>query len=132
MSREQLSESFVDLVRNTYEPEAYFERVDDLYIRRRYYHNSDTARSQHMSRWTKIKRGVQSTSWSILVFSRFLFKLDNRKLLDHYVSRLFNFIKNRPQPERIAGYISEIICHYHFYRYSQDMANGRSEIISTM
>jgi radical SAM superfamily enzyme YgiQ (UPF0313 family) len=71
MSREQLSEGFIDLVRNTYEPEAYFDRVDDLYISRRCYHNGGTVRSQHMTRWTKIKRVVQSSGWAILVFPGF-------------------------------------------------------------
>jgi hypothetical protein len=49
MSREQLSEGFIDLMRSTYEPEAYFDRVDDLYISRRCYHNGGTVRSQHMT-----------------------------------------------------------------------------------
>jgi hypothetical protein len=71
MSREQLSEGFIDLVRSTYEPEAYFDRIDDLYISCRCYHNGGTVRSQHMTRWTKIKRVVQSSGWAILVFPGF-------------------------------------------------------------
>lgn len=132
MSREQLSDGFIDFVRSTYEPEAYFERVDDLYIRCRYFHHSDTVRAQYISRWTKIKRGTLAASWAFLVFSGFLLKLDNRELRNQYVRRLFNFIKSRPHPERVLGYINEILCHYHFYRYSQDMANGQSAIVSTM
>jgi len=80
MSRDRLSEGYIDLVRNTYEPEVFFERVDDLYIRHRYYENSDRVRNRHMSSLKRFKRRALAIVYSVLFFSQFLFKFDNSKL----------------------------------------------------
>jgi radical SAM superfamily enzyme YgiQ (UPF0313 family) len=132
MSREQLRDGFIDLVRHAYEPDVYFARLHDLYIQRRFYQHGETVRAGQMSLRTKIDQALFSINWTLRVFPRFLLTVDNRKLRNQYLRSLLAFLLSRPALSRLAAYSSEIVFHYHCYRYTQDMASGRSGIVSTL
>lgn len=132
MSRAQLAQGFIDLLRDTYEPQAYFDRLDDLYIRRRFYDYAEAVREKYIPAWVRIKYLCQSLAWTTGMYARLMWKMDDWKLRRYYVKRLLNYLQNRPHPMRLLDYVMESMCHYHFYRFSQDMAKGRSGIISTM
>ncbi|WP_156302572.1 B12-binding domain-containing radical SAM protein [Methylogaea oryzae] len=53
MSREQLARGYTELMRDAYEPDAYFDRLDDLYIRRRFYDNAEAVRVPNIPRCCK-------------------------------------------------------------------------------
>ncbi|WP_054773817.1 DUF4070 domain-containing protein [Methylogaea oryzae] len=73
-------------------------------------------------------------SWAFtgLLLVKLMRHVESWPLRRFYLKRLANFIKHRPYPMRVFDYVMESICHHHFYRFSQDMAKGRTDIISTM
>jgi radical SAM superfamily enzyme YgiQ (UPF0313 family) len=132
MSREQLAQGFLELMSEIYEPKAYFDRLDDLYIRRRFYDNAEAVRVPNIPRWLQVKYLLISLSFTALLLARLLRNVDDRDLRRHYIVRLARYLKSRPYPMRILDYVMESVCHYHFYRFSQNMAKGHTDIISTM
>ena len=132
MDREQLSRGFLELMRDLYEPEAYFDRLDDLYIRRRFYSNAESVRVPHIPRWLQVKYLFISLTFTTFLFARLLRNMDDWSLRRYYIVRLLRFLKSWPYPMRILDYVMESVCHHHFYRFSQDMAKGRTGIINTM
>lgn len=132
MSRAQLAQGYTALLRDLFEPEAYFERLDDLYIHRRFYDHAEAVRVPNIPRWLQAK--YLAMSWSITAFMlvKLLYHVDSWRLRWHYLKRLANFIRHRPYPMRLFDYVMEFVCHYHFYRFSQDMAEGKTDIINTM
>jgi radical SAM superfamily enzyme YgiQ (UPF0313 family) len=131
MSREQLSSGFVELLRDIFEPEAYFDRLDDLYIRRRFYDHAEAVRVPNIPRWLQIKYLAISLSFTTFLLAKLLIKMDDHRLRRLYLRRLFNYLKHRPYPMRILDYVMESVCHHHFYRFSQNMAKGQTGIINT-
>ena len=131
MSREQLSRGFVELLSEIFEPDAYFNRLDDLYIRRRFYDNAESVRVPNIPRWLQVKYLIISLSFTTYLMAKLLLKINDWPLRRYYIKRLVGFIKSRPYPMRIFDYVMESVCHYHFYRFSQNMAKGRTGIINT-
>jgi radical SAM superfamily enzyme YgiQ (UPF0313 family) len=131
MSREQLSSGFVELLREIFEPHAYFHRLDDLYIRRRFYDNAESVRVPNIPRWLQVKYLIISLSYTTYLLAKLLLKINDWPLRRYYLKRLVGFIKSRPYPMRLFDYVMESVCHYHFYRFSQNMAKGRTGIINT-
>lgn len=132
MSREQLTQGYVSLLQEFFEPDAFFDRLDDLYIRRRFYLSADAIRLPLIPFWVQVKFLGLSLTFAMIMLIKLLWYVDTWALRQHYCKRLLNFIKHRPQPMRIFEYILESVCHYHFYRFSQDMVKGETGIISTM
>jgi radical SAM superfamily enzyme YgiQ (UPF0313 family) len=132
LSREQLAEGFLELIAEIYEPEAYFGRLDDLYIRRRFYDHAESARVPNIPRWLRVKYLAISLGFTTLLLARLWRNMDDRPLRRFYLKRLMRYLKHRPYPMRILDYVMESVCHYHFYRFSRDMAKGRTGIINTM
>jgi radical SAM superfamily enzyme YgiQ (UPF0313 family) len=132
MSREQLARGFLELIRDIYEPQAYFDRLDDLYIQRRFYSNAESVRVPHIPRCLQVKYLFISLTFTTFLFARLLRNIDDRPLRRFYIKRLIRFLKSLPYPMRIFDYVMESVCHYHFYRFSQDMAKGTTGIINTM
>jgi radical SAM superfamily enzyme YgiQ (UPF0313 family) len=132
MTREQLTRSFLELMRDIYEPDAYFDRLDDLYIRRRFYDYAESVRVPNISRWLRVKYLSISLTFTTFLLARLLWNVDSWPLRRYYLKRLLKYLKSRPYPMRLLDYVMESACHYHFYRFSQDMAQGRTGIINTM
>ena len=131
MSREELSSGFVELLGETFAPDAYFDRLDDLYIRRRFYDHAEAVRVPNIPRWLQVKYLGISLAFTTYLLARLLLRVDDWPLRRYYLRRLFGFIKSRPYPMRYLDYVMESVCHYHFYRFSQNMAKGRTGIINT-
>jgi hypothetical protein len=132
MTREQLTRGFLELMRDIYEPDAYFDRLDDLYIRRRFYDYAESVRVPNIPRGRRVKYLLISLTFTTLLLVRLLRNVDGWALRRYYLKRLFGYLRSRPYPMRLLDYVMESACHYHFYRFSQDMAQGRTGIINTM
>jgi radical SAM superfamily enzyme YgiQ (UPF0313 family) len=132
MTREALAQGFIELIADIYQPEAYFARLDDLYIDRRFYDHAEDKRVPNIPRWLQVKYLLISLGFTSVLFARLMIKINDWPLRRFYLKRLLGFIRHRPYPMRVFDYVMESVCHYHFYRFSQDMAKGKTGIINTM
>ncbi|SMF94386.1 Radical SAM superfamily enzyme YgiQ, UPF0313 family [Methylomagnum ishizawai] len=132
MGREQLTRGFLDLIAEVYEPAAYFDRLDDLYIRRRFYDHAEAVRVPNIPRWLRAKYLLISWSFTSWLLVRLLWRVEVKDLRGFYLKRLLNYVSHRPYPMRVLDYVMESVCHYHFYRFSRDMAQGRTGVVNTM
>ena len=131
MSREALSEGFVALIAELYEPDAFFDRLDDLYIRRRYYDPAEAVRVPNIPRWLQVKYLAMSLSYTTFLLGRLLLRTESWSMRAYYLRRLFRYVRTGPYPMRVFDYVLESVCHHHFYRFSQNMAKGNTGIINT-
>ncbi|NBS15844.1 MAG: DUF4070 domain-containing protein [Gammaproteobacteria bacterium] len=131
MTREELSQGFVDLLVEIYQPEAYFDRLDDLYIHRRFYDHAEATRVPNIPRWVQVKYLAISLTFTTWMLMKLLIHSGDWSLRKHYLKRLYRFAKSKPYPMRYLDYVMESVCHHHFYRFSQNMLKGETEIINT-
>jgi radical SAM superfamily enzyme YgiQ (UPF0313 family) len=132
MSREVLAEGYLGLIEDIYSPKTYFERLNDLYVSRRFYQHAEDVRVPNISRITQARYLVMSLVFTAGLFGRLFRHASEDGLRWFYLRQLLSYAKKRPYPMRYFDYVVEMACHYHFYRYTRDMTQGRTEIITTM
>lgn len=131
MTREELAGGYVALLNEIFEPEAYFDRLDDLYIHRRFYDSAEAVRVPNIPRWMQVKYLLISLCFTIGLLARLLIGVDDWRLRRFYLKRLLGFIRSRPYPMRFLDYVMESVCHYHFHRFARGMTRGRKDIVNT-
>ena len=131
MTREELSRGYLALLDEAFTPEAYFDRLDDLYRQRRFYDHAESVRVPNIPKWLQIKYLVVSWFFTAFMLAKLLVHIDDWNLRGFYVKRLLRFIAARPYPMRIFDYVMESACHYHFHRFARDMVRRRTGIINT-
>jgi radical SAM superfamily enzyme YgiQ (UPF0313 family) len=131
MSRQALSEGYVRLMAGLYEPQAYFDRVDDLYrdagivIDRAW-------RSYALSHpWAH--RVHQTRLWleSLGLFMRVLAKVPDRSLRRIYRRRFLSFFRARPEPSVLRIYALKCAIHWHMHKFIRRLMTAEKPLINT-
>jgi radical SAM superfamily enzyme YgiQ (UPF0313 family) len=131
MSRQALAEGYLQLLGEIYHPEAYFNRLNDLYVNRRFYQYAEDVRVPKIPRGTQVRYLLMSLGFTLGLFLRLFRDAGIDGLRWFYLRQLIRYAVKRPYPMRYFDYVVEMACHYHFYRYTQDMVQGETEIITT-
>lgn len=132
MSREDLAEGYLGLIEEIYSPETYFQRLNDLYVSRRFYQHAEDVRVPNIPKMTQLRYLVMSLLFTAGLFGRLFRHASDDGLRWFYLRQLLRYAKERPYPMRYFDYVVEMACHYHFYRFTRDMAQGKTNIITTM
>lgn len=115
MDREELRQGFIDVMREVYSPDAYFQRVDDLFLENRFafqVHHLPYWRNHHLA-WAK--RSVENYGKFIGVAARLLRTVDDKSLSDRYRRQLWRIVRARAfEPHILLVYAIKIAMHYHY------------------
>lgn len=132
MSREELRDGYVRVLRELYEPASYFERLESLYL------NSDfefgMTRTQY---WRKNPlRGLKAQLINYLKFAalrhRLLRNVPDAKLRATYRQRIRTLRHHRRDPTVWFVYAVKCAMHYHHFKMSQEMSRREIPVVSTM
>jgi Domain of unknown function (DUF4070) len=131
MSRATLSEGYVRLMAGLYEPQAYFDRVDDLYrdggivIDRAWQSYARTHPWAH--------RAHQARLWleSLGILLRVLAKVPDRSLRQVYRRRFWSFFKARPEPSVLRIYALKCATHWHLHKYIRRLMTTEKPLVNT-
>ena len=114
-----------------YTPEAYFQRVEDLYVEA----GLDTDRGirkywrRHRGSWLKTQmRNV--VSGAVLLW-RLTRRIPDEALRREYLRHGWRLWRRRPSPSLVLLYAVKCAMHYHQYTMTRRMATGQSPIYST-
>jgi radical SAM superfamily enzyme YgiQ (UPF0313 family) len=128
IGRRALCDGYLDLMYDLYTPEAYFSRVDALYLDSEL--RPGLGRAQYLRRrpW----RRLRSSSWAafegVFVFFQLMRLVPDATLRREYRRRLWNAIKRRPLIELLRQYCVSCALHYHCYRLVQQMRADRAAL----
>ncbi len=131
MTRETLTEGYIRLLAELYEPGAYFDRLDDLYITgaietergwRRY------AERHRARRWMRTLRQIaEAAALSI----RVLLQVPDKDLRKEYRRRLAHLLRRRPDPAVWRIYAIKCAMHYHTHRLIAALRERRASVLNT-
>jgi len=111
-----------------YTPEAYFSRVDALYLDGELRPALGRARYLRRRPW----RRLRSSSWAavegVFVFSQLMRLVPDAALRREYRRRLWNAVKRRPLIDLLRQYCVNCAMHYHCYRLVQQMRADRAAL----
>jgi radical SAM superfamily enzyme YgiQ (UPF0313 family) len=131
MTRAELREGYVGVLRDLYEPEAYFGRVDELYLHRRVPHLAGLRRYWRKHPWNRLKSGSVDFARAVGVFARLMTKVPDRHLRNEYRRRMGRVLRHRPDPHMLFLYAIKCAMHYHHYTMARQMSDGSAAIVNS-
>jgi radical SAM superfamily enzyme YgiQ (UPF0313 family) len=131
ISREDLRDGYLRVMYDLYQPEAYFSRVEDLYIK----HNIQLTKGR--TRYWK-KHPIQRFRWNALfllqsigIYLKMMYGIRDDKLRREYRRRIWKMWRARPDPGILLMHVLKCALHYHAYRMADEMVGGKSPIMNS-
>jgi len=103
MSRETLSNGYIRLMAELYDPEAYFARLDDLYIAGKLNAERGWRRYAEDHPWQRRVRQLQRFSQAMGLMLRLLWRVPEKQLRKAYRSRFARVLCRRPDPRFVRS-----------------------------
>ncbi|MCI0601325.1 MAG: DUF4070 domain-containing protein, partial [Beijerinckiaceae bacterium] len=121
MGRDDLRDGYLRVLHALYDPEAYFARVDALFLEGGL--KTGTARNAHL-RGRPLIRLIQYAEALLnvaFVFFKLQTAVEAADLRHHYRRAFFNVVRRRPEPFVLQAYALKAILHYHYHRLITDI-----------
>lgn len=131
MSRESLSEGYLQVMNDLYEPEAYFGRLEALYLKEKVPYTAGRKRWWRRHPWAQLKTQARNLFAALVVYRRMMNGIPEKHLRDEYRRRILRLLKVRREPGLILLYLLKCLMHYHHYSMSKSMIGGRSPIYNS-
>jgi hypothetical protein len=132
MTREELRDGYVRVLRDLYEPDAYFGRLESLYIDERFQAGPGRAKYWRKHPWARIKTQVMDYVRFVFIRRRLTQAVPNKALRAEYRERINKLRKHRRDPSILFAYAVKCGMHYHHHTMSQQMAYEEMPLVSTM
>ena len=132
MSREDQRDGYIQVMRELYEPEAYFERLDDLFL------NSDfrfgQAQKQYWRRrpWVGGKAQLKNVARSLGLFARLMRHVPEAHLRATYRRRFARLLRRRWDPSVWFVYAIKCAMHYHHYALTGQMTAPAATLVNSI
>lgn len=115
MEREVLREGFVDVMRQVYSADAYFQRVDALFVEERFAFQMLKLPYWKYHRLAFARRMALNYAKFFVLAARILRTVEDKELSARYRSQLWRILRTRPfEPQVLFIYTIKIAMHYHY------------------
>jgi radical SAM superfamily enzyme YgiQ (UPF0313 family) len=131
MSREELRDGYVAVMRDVYEPEAYFERLEELYLKKRIAFNKGVVKYWRRHPWHWLKSQVRNAVLAGVLYWRLMQGVPETSLRREYRRRVWRFLLARPDPNLLIFYVFKCFLHYHQYTMAQQMALEKGKVYNS-
>jgi hypothetical protein len=121
ISREALRAGYIELMHDLYMPDAYFGRLDELYLVARL--QLGQARTRYMRRHPlrRLKLNARLLAEAAAIFLMLMRRVPDASLRREYRRRLMRVVWRRREPEVIQSYALKCAMHFHAHRMVQEM-----------
>ena len=131
ISREALRDGYVKVLNELYQPDAFFGRLDALYIDG----NIQMARAQERywwrHPWVLVKNKGRLIAQAVGLFARLMTMIPEESLRKEYRKRVWRLLKARRNPLIVLGYLIQCSFHYHAYTMARQISAGKSRIYNS-
>ena len=119
------------VLNDLYEPEAYFERFEDLYLRGGF--NFGLARAAYWRRhwWTWLKAESLMLARSLGIYVELMRSVPDAHLRQTYRRYLVRLLSRRRDPEVLFVFMVKCAMHYHHYTMARQMAAEPLAIVNS-
>ncbi len=125
VGRSELRDGYARVYAELYEPDAYFGRIEELFLTDRIAQCRAQVRHDRRHRWTGTKRWVGYAGRAAGLFARLLWKVPDASLRREYRRRMARFLRLRPDPTYLLMFALKCAMHYHFHTLSKEMRQGQ-------
>jgi radical SAM superfamily enzyme YgiQ (UPF0313 family) len=122
ISRQDLRDGYVAVMKDLYEPNAYFDRLDELFLTDRIkLGNRNCPDYWRRHPWQNLKSRVRDWITGAALFFRLMWTVPDKALRSAYKSRITRALKVRRDGSIFTYYVIKSAMHYHAYRMAQQM-----------
>jgi radical SAM superfamily enzyme YgiQ (UPF0313 family) len=130
ISREDLLQGYIRVLNELYEPEAYFDRTDALWLKpafevginRKHYWLSSP-------RW--LPQEVHFLAKAFGLYIRLMARVSEADLKRIYRARLWRILKVHRRPGLIMNYLFHMTMHYHAHYLARGMASRKMQLVNS-
>lgn len=131
MSREQLRNGYLSVMQQLHTPEAYFERLESLYLngkfrfgkaRNDYWDNTPSVGLKERTRYALLATGL---------LTRLMWSIPDKNLRREYRRRIFRLLRVTRDPSVLFVYVIKFAMHFHHHTLANNMASGRTTVVNT-
>jgi len=126
MTRDELRDGYIDLMRDLYDPDSYFERLENLYLTRQF--DFGRARTEYLRRhpWRRWRSQIADTARALGLFLLLMKNLPDPELRRFYRRRMAKILRRRPDPGVLFVCVVKCAVHYHHFTMSREMSERRT------
>ena len=122
IGREELRDGYVAVLNDLYEPEAYFDRLDELLLTEKIkLGNCNCPEYWKKHPWTNIKKQAWEWAQGWGLYLRLMWSVPDKNLRRIYKSRIWRFLKVRKESSVFLYYVIKCAMHYHAYRMAREI-----------
>jgi radical SAM superfamily enzyme YgiQ (UPF0313 family) len=130
ISREELLEGYIRVLNELYEPEAYFDRTDALWLKPAFDIGIKKKQNWLSSpRW--LPQEVYFLAKAVGLFIRLMARVPEPDLKQIYRARLWRFLKVHRRPGLILNYVFHMTMHYHAHYLAGHMASREMQLVNS-
>jgi hypothetical protein len=131
MSREELRDGYVKLLQELYEPTAYFDRLDDLFLRGNFHFSQTRAAYWRRHPWSWLKGNSTHLARAIVIYWQLMRGVPEAQLRHEYRKRVAGLLRARREPVVLFVYLLKCVIHYHVFTMVRQMSAQKRQIINT-
>jgi radical SAM superfamily enzyme YgiQ (UPF0313 family) len=132
MSRQELRDGYLKVLGELYDPKAYFDRIEELFLREKIVQCRAQARNWGGRPWTGLLRRLGFLAQSAVLLGRLLWQVREPELRREYLRRLARFAGRRREPTLLLLFVLKCALHYHFYRFAGQLRGQPSRVVNTI
>jgi radical SAM superfamily enzyme YgiQ (UPF0313 family) len=131
LDRKQLRDGYMKVMSDLYEPDAYFGRLEDVYIHKNLTFSRGRTRYWRRRPWQSLKANGSMLLMTAVLFTRMMRRIPDTDLRREYRNRIWRLLKARRAPDVLLMYVIKCAMHYHHHRMAKEMTNGHSRIYNS-
>ena len=131
MTREELRDGYIRLQQTLHDPEAYFDRLERLFLRDGFLFGQPRAKYLRRRPLLRLRAGAFDGVRAIAAFTRLLFAVRDPALRRFYRRRFWRMLRTRRDPNVWMVYAIKCIVHYHHHTMSQQMTPESSRLANS-
>jgi radical SAM superfamily enzyme YgiQ (UPF0313 family) len=131
MSRAELREGYLRVMQELYEPEAYFGRLEDLYLDGGFVPRAYVMRAMKNHRRRELGIAAVNSLRAAYVFWQLMRRVPDASLRREYRRRMVRFVRRHRNPGLIFTWLLKCAMHFHHYTMVQRMARGQASLVNS-
>ena len=118
-------------MQDLYDPEAYFDRLEDLYLKEKIPFGAGVRKYWRRHPWSWLKMQTKNLLGALGLFVRMMRNIPEAELRRVYRKRLWRLIKARRDPNVVMVYVFKCLMHYHQWTLSRQLAAADGRIVNS-
>ncbi|MCV7017628.1 B12-binding domain-containing radical SAM protein [Mycolicibacterium aichiense] len=126
MSRDELRDGYIGLMSELYDPDFYFDRLENLYLTRQF--DFGRARNEYLRHhpWRRRQAQLFDAARAFGLFLLLMKNVPDAQLRQVYRRRMWKMARSRPDPGVLFVSVVKCATHYHHYTMSREMSDRRT------